>query len=68
MKVIRENNEIKFSIPEGIFDINELQRFINFIRFREITAKSKAGPDDVEKLADEINESWWEKNKSRFEK
>ena len=68
VKIIRENNEIKFSIPDGIFDISELQRFVDYIRLREITAKSKATPEDVENLANEINESWWKKNKSKFEK
>jgi len=68
VKIIRENNEIKFSIPEGVLDISELQKLVDFIRFREITSKSRAKPEDVENLANEINESWWEKNKSRFEK
>ncbi|MCK4662286.1 MAG: hypothetical protein KAT68_05435 [Bacteroidales bacterium] len=68
MNIVRENNEIKFSIPEDIFEINEIQNFIDFIRFREITSKSKATQEDADKLAEEINQSWWDKNKHRFEK
>lgn len=67
MEIVRDNNQISFSIPEGIFKINEIQSFIDFIRFREITAKSKATQKDADQLAEEINKSWWEKNKHKFE-
>ena len=58
--------DILFSIPDDIFEISEIQSFIDFIRFREITAKSKASQEDADKLAEEINQSWWEKNKNKF--
>lgn len=31
MNIVRENNKIKFSMPEDIFEINEIQNFIDFI-------------------------------------
>ena len=68
MNIVRENNEIKISIPDGIFEISEIQNLIDFIRFREITSTSKATQEDADKLAEEINQSWWDKNKHRFEK
>jgi hypothetical protein len=68
MNIVRENNEIKFSIPDDILEINEIQSFIDYIKFREITSKSKATQVDVDMLAEEINQSWWDKNKHRFEK
>lgn len=67
MKIERGNNEIRFTIPDNIVDIDEIQYFIDYVRFKEITSKSKATKADSEKIADEINKSWWEKNKSRFE-
>lgn len=68
MNIVRENNEIKFSIPADIIEISEIQSFIDYIRFREITSKSKATQKDADMLAEEINQSWWGKNKHRFEK
>jgi hypothetical protein len=68
MNIVRENNEIKFSIPGDILEINEIQSFIDYIKFREITSKSKATQADADMLAEEINQSWWDKNKHRFEK
>ena len=67
MEIVRENNEISFRIPDGIFEINEIQSFIDFIRYREITARSKATQEDADKLAEEINQIWWNKNKHKFE-
>lgn len=67
MRIERENNEIKISFSEKLIDINEIQSFIDFIRFREINSKSKASQEDADNLSEEINQSWWEKNKNRFE-
>jgi len=43
-----------------------LQRLIDYVKYLEATSKSKAKQEDVDKLADEINASWWEKNRKRF--
>jgi hypothetical protein len=67
MRIERENNEIRFSIPDNIIDIDEIQNFIDYVRFKEISIKSKASESDASDLADEINNSWWKKNKYRFE-
>ena len=67
MRIERENNEIRFSIPDNIIDIDEIQNFIDYVRFKEISIKSKASESDASDLADEINSTWWGKNKYRFE-
>ncbi len=67
MEIVRENNEISFTIPDGVFEIRELQSFIDFIRFREIASQSKATQKDIDSLVEEIDQSWWKKNKDRFE-
>lgn len=67
MKIERDNNEIRFTIPDNIIDIDEIQYFIDYVRFKEVTSKSRATKEDSEKLAEEINKSWWDKNKIKFE-
>jgi hypothetical protein len=67
MRIERDNNEIRFTIPDNVVDIDEIQSFIDYIRFKEITSKSNASNSDADKLSDEINKSWWDKNKTRFE-
>jgi hypothetical protein len=43
-----------------------LQRLIDYVKYLEATSKSKAKQADVDKFADEINSSWWKKNKKHF--
>jgi hypothetical protein len=41
---------------------------MDYLEYLEITSKSKATQDDADKLADELNENWWSKNRKRFVK
>jgi hypothetical protein len=43
-----------------------LQRLIDYVKYLEATSKSKAKQADADKFANEINTSWWRKNKNRF--
>lgn len=67
MRIERSNNEIKFTIPDNIVDITDIQSFVDYIKFKEISSKSKGTGSDVDKLSDDINQSWWDKNRSKFE-
>ena len=65
MIIERNDKEILIRIPNTV-DIEGAQRIIDYIRYQEITSKSKATQKAVDKLADEVNKSWWEKNKDTF--
>ncbi len=65
MTIERSNSEIIIRIP-GNVDTDGLQRLINFLTYREVTAESKATQEDVDQLAKEVNKRWWEENKDRF--
>ena len=67
MRIERENNEIKFTIPDDIVDLNEIQSFIDYLKFKELTSKSSGSQPEAEELANDINKSWWDKNKTKFE-
>jgi hypothetical protein len=60
-------DKITITIPSSI-DRFGLQRIIDYLKYLELTAKSKATQADADKLAEEANSSWWEANKSRFNK
>ncbi len=60
-----EDNQIKITLSAAV-DAFGLQRLIDYVNYLEATAKSKANQEVVDQLADEVNESWWSKNKSRF--
>lgn len=65
MIIERTEKEILIRIPNSV-DIEGAQRIIDYIRYQEITSRSKATQVDVDKLADEVNRAWWEKNKDTF--
>ena len=43
-----------------------LQRLLDYSRYLEITANSKAKQSDIDALAREVNKNWWNNNKQRF--
>ncbi len=59
------NNQITITVSSAI-DSYGLQRLIDYIKYLEATSKSKAKQSDVDKLADEVNSSWWKNNRHRF--
>ena len=68
MLIERPNSDqITITISSSI-DSFGLQRLIDYAKYLEATSKSKAKQSEVEKLADEINSSWWKKNRKRFVK
>lgn len=60
-----DNNKITITVSKSI-DKFGLQRLIDYIKYLEATSNSKARQSEIDKLADEVNSSWWEANKSRF--
>jgi hypothetical protein len=62
-----ENNKIMITMSSDV-DVFGIQRLIDYGRYLEATSNSKAKQSEVDELADEVNGSWWEKNKHRFSK
>jgi len=65
MIIEKTNNEILIRIPNSV-DIDDAQRIIDYIRYQELTSKSKASQKEADNLAAEANENWWKENKDNF--
>jgi hypothetical protein len=65
MIVERTSNQIVIKVSPHI-DTFGFQRIMDYLDYLEITSKSKATQDDADRLADELNENWWAKNRNRF--
>lgn len=65
MQVERINDEILIRLS-GSTDTIGLQRLLDFLKFKEITSKSKASESQIDELADKSKNDWWAKNKERF--
>ena len=64
MKITNNPNELLISIPKGLIDIQDIQEFIDFIRYKMIISKSKASKEEIEVLSQEINKQLGEANKT----
>ena len=67
MIVENADNKITITVSSAV-DKFDLQRVIDYIKYLEATAGSKATQADADELAEEVNASWWEANKHRFNK
>ncbi|MES2703163.1 MAG: hypothetical protein V4649_11015 [Bacteroidota bacterium] len=60
-----ENNQITITVSSSV-DSFGLQRAIDYLKYLEATAKTKAKQKDADKLANEVTTAWWAKNRKRF--
>ena len=59
------NNQITITVSSSV-DSFGLQRLIDYVKYLEATAKSKAKQSDVDKLARDVKKGWWKNNRKRF--
>jgi hypothetical protein len=67
MIIERTSKEVIIRLPAYV-NTDGLQRLVDYLTYKEATAKSKAKQSDVDKLSDEVKAGWWAKNRSRFVK
>ena len=65
MLIERTSKEIIIRLPSYV-TTDGLQRLVDYLTYKEATAKSKAKQADVDALATEVKKGWWTKNRSRF--
>ncbi len=68
MKITNNSEELLITIPIGLIDLQDIQAFIDFIRYKQLVSKSKAKEEDIRHLTDEINKELGEVNKSFYKK
>ena len=65
MVVERTSKEIIIRLPATV-DTEDLQDFLNFARYKELTTDFKIDQKEVNQLAEESNAKWWNKNRSKL--
>ncbi len=65
MLIKRIEKEVIIRLPSYV-DTEGLQRLVDYLSYKEVTAKSKAKQSDVDKLAKSVKKGWWKKNRDRF--
>ncbi len=67
MLVERTNKEIIIRLPASV-DTEDLQDFLNYARYKELTSNFKVEQKEVDKIADQVNLKWWSKNRKNLVK
>ncbi|PSR53691.1 hypothetical protein AHMF7605_09210 [Adhaeribacter arboris] len=65
MIVERTNNELIIRLPATV-DAAEIQDLLSYLRYQELTSKFTVKQSKVDKLARQVNQGWWERNKDKF--
>jgi hypothetical protein len=65
MVVERTSKEVIIRLPASV-DTEDLQDFLNYARYKELTSTFKTDQAEVDKLAIDINTKWWTKNRSKL--
>jgi predicted nucleotide-binding protein (sugar kinase/HSP70/actin superfamily) len=65
MIVERTNKEVIIRLSSSV-DTEDLQDFLNYARYKELTANFKTNQNEVDKIASEINTKWWTKNRKKL--
>jgi hypothetical protein len=67
--LVEKNNKdvITISIDSSL-NPYELQSILDFVKYLEITSKSKASKVEVDAFLTSSSQNWWSKNRKRFVK
>lgn len=65
MVVERTENEIIVRLSPTV-KVEDLQDFLNYARYKELTANIQVEQNEVDQLAAEINKSWWAENREKL--
>jgi len=65
MLVERNSKEVSIRLPASV-DTEDLQDFLNYARYKDLTANIKTDQVEVDKLAKDINTKWWNKNRRKL--
>lgn len=67
MLVKRTNKEVIIRLPASV-DTEDLQDFLNYALYKELTSNFNVDQNEVDKLADQVNSKWWTKNRKKLVK
>ena len=65
MVIERTKDEVVIRLSASI-NTDDLQDFLNYIRYKELTSTFKVSQEEVNQLATEIKSSWLDANKEKL--
>jgi hypothetical protein len=65
MIIESKDDEIVIRISANV-SLEDIQKSLDFIRYKEILSKSQGSQADADNLAKKVNSEWWRDNKSKY--
>jgi len=65
MLIERTDKEIIIRLPAST-NIEDLQNMVDYARYKEVTSKSKASQEDIDKLIKEVKKGSWKKLRKKL--
>ena len=65
MVIERTKDEVIIRLSASI-NTDDLQDFLNYIRYKELTSTFKVSQEEVNQLSTDIKSSWWDVNKEKL--
>lgn len=65
MQIQQNNDQFTITLSNAINAFDK-QKLIDYAKYLEFTSKAKAKQKDADNFAEQVNESWWKKNKKHF--
>lgn len=66
LNTLHADGRIVFSFPEEALPQSEQVSFVAFVKAEWMARQSRFSQRDADQLADEVDASWWSKNKQRI--
>jgi hypothetical protein len=66
LNTLHADGRIVFSFPEEALPHSEQISFVAFVKAEWAARQSRFTQQDAERLANEVDASWWSKNKQRI--
>lgn len=67
LRVDSTDNDLIITISRKIIEMDEVQKFINYLRYKALVSKSQATDEEIDELVNDINESLAERNRTKLE-
>jgi hypothetical protein len=66
LNTLHADGRIVFSFPEEALPLSEQVSFVAFVKAEWVARQSRFTQQDADRLADEVDASWWSNNKQRI--
>lgn len=66
IEIKKEKKQYQVSFPESLVDQNYVEKFLDYLRYAEISSESKLSEEDAMQLSDELKSLWWQENKDHI--